>query len=548
MALTPQQSIWNDLLAKRDALRDQTLAALFAEDPRRYAELSRGVDGWLLDLSKQRLTAEILSGLCAFAEASGLAPAKERLFTAQIVNDSEQRPALHWALRQQHNRPVRVGGVDVVPMIRAVQSRMQQIANEIGSGNWRGAQGTSIDTVVHLGIGGSDLGPRMAVQALAEDRNPGVAVHFASNVDPAQLGRLLPGLDAARTLLIVCSKSFKTPETLANARAARDWLVKTLGADADLSRHIVAVTANVAAAREFGIGPDNILPMWDWVGGRFSLWSAVGLPVAIALGWERFAQLLAGAANMDAHFIAASPVNNLPLLLALVDFWNVNALNVTQRITAPYSSALDLFALYVQQVEMESNGKSVERDGSPARWTTATGVWGASGTDSQHSFFQWLHQGNVAANVELIVPVRSRHADQARQDILLANALAQSQALLTGRTREQVEAEMRAQGGDAASIALVAPHRVFSGNRTSTTLLLPEVNAYRLGQLCALFEHKVFCFGVLAGIDSFDQWGVELGKTLAVGVEAALVQGSIPADIDSSTAGLIAAVRALRKS
>jgi glucose-6-phosphate isomerase len=547
MALPLSQSIWNDLLVQRDALADKTLASLFASDPQRFTDLSRRADDWLLDISKQRLTREILGGLCAFAEASGFALARERLFTARTVNVSEHRPALHWALRLEHDRPVLVSGVDVVPAIRSVQVRMRRIADAIGSGAWLGTQGATINTIVHLGIGGSDLGPRMAVQALAEDRIPGIAVHFASNVDPAQLGRLLPGLDASRTLLIVCSKSFKTAETLANAQAARNWLRAQLGAGADLSRHIVAVTSNVPAARAFGIGDDNILPMWDWVGGRFSLWSAVGLPIAIALGWERFTDLLAGAAKMDDHFVKAPAIDNLPLLLALVDFWNVNALHVTQRMTAPYSSALDLFPLYVQQVEMESNGKSVAQDGSPAAWTTATGVWGASGTDSQHSFFQWLHQGNVVANVELIVPVHSRHGDQARQDILLANALAQSQALLAGRTRDAVEAEMLAQGADAATIARVAPHRVFSGNRTSTTLLLPGVNAYRLGQLCALFEHKVFCFGVLAGINSFDQWGVELGKTLAVGVETALTSGAMLAATDGSTAGLIAAVRGLRE-
>ncbi len=365
MALSLSHSIWNDLLVQRDALADKTLASLFASDPQRFTDLSRRADDWLLDFSKQRLTRKILVGLCAFAEASGFALARERLFTARTVNVSEQRPALHWALRLEHDRPVLVSGVDVVPAIRSVQVRMRRIADAIGSGAWLGAQGTPIDTIVHLGIGGSDLGPRKAVQALAEDRIPGIAVHFASNVDPAQLGRLLPGLDASHTLLIVCSKSFKTPETLANAQAARNWLREQLGAGADLSRHIVAVTSNVPAARAFGIGDDNILPMWDWVGGRFSLWSAVGLPIAIALGWERFTDLLAGAAKMDAHFVKAPAIDNLPLLLALVDFWNVNALHVTQRMTAPYSSALDLFPLYVQQVEMESNGKSVAQDGSP---------------------------------------------------------------------------------------------------------------------------------------------------------------------------------------
>lgn len=546
MATSLSQSIWKALLVQRDELAGRTLSSLFADDPHRFRGLSRRADDLLLDISKQRLTREILVGLCAFADASGFAVARERLFTARTVNVSEDRPALHWALRLPYEHPVIVGGADVMPAVRKVQARMRAIADAIGSGSWLGAQGTPIDTIVHLGIGGSDLGPRMAVHALAEDRLPAIAVHFVSNVDPAQMGRLLPKLDAARTLLIVCSKSFKTQETLANAQAAREWLHTRLGNEVDLTRHIIAVTSNVAAAQAFGIGADNILPMWDWIGGRFSLWSAVGLPLAIAIGWQGFTDLLAGAARMDAHFARAPATENLPMLLALVDFWNANALGVTQRMCAPYSSALDLFPLYVQQAEMESNGKSVSQDGTPVAWTTAPAVWGAAGTDSQHSFFQWLHQGNVPVNVELIVPVHSRHADKARQDILLANALAQSQALLVGRTREQAEAEMQAKGDDAATVARVAPHRVFSGNRTSTTLLLPGINAFRLGQLCALFEHKVFCFGVLAGIDSFDQWGVELGKTLAVGVEAALSKGEMPDGLDGSTAGLIQAVRGLR--
>jgi glucose-6-phosphate isomerase len=426
---------------------------------------------------------------------------------------------------------------------------MKAIADAIGRGEWQGSTSAVIDSIVHLGIGGSDLGPRMAVQALAEDRIGGIDVRFVSNVDPAQLARTLATLDAARTLFIVCSKSFRTPETLANAEAARGWLRANLGADADLSRHMLAVSSNVPAARAFGIADENILPMWDWVGGRFSLWSAVGLPIAIATGWANFAELLRGGETIDRHFATAAPPDNLPLLLALVDFWNVNALGITQRMSAPYSAALDLFSQFLQQLEMESNGKSVTQDGAPVEWTTAEAVWGTAGTDAQHSYFQWLHQGNIPVNVELIVPVNSRHAaahGDTRHDMLLANAIAQAQAMLVGRTREQSEASMRAENAGEATIARVAPHRVFSGNRISTTLLAPRVDAYHLGQLVALYEHKAFAFGVLAGIDSFDQWGVELGKTLAVEVERALARGTPAAGTDGSTAGLIAAVRAMR--
>jgi glucose-6-phosphate isomerase len=388
----------------------------------------------------------------------------------------------------------------------------------------------------------------MAVQALAEDKRPGIDVHFVSNVDPAQLARVLAKLDPARTLLIVCSKSFRTQETLANAEAARRWVRDRLGANADLSRHIVGVSANVPAAVAFGIAAENVLPMWDWVGGRFSLWSAVGLPIAIAVGWEKFVELLNGAEAIDAHFASAAPADNLPLLLALIDFWNVNALGITQRMTAPYSSALDLFTQFIQQCEMESDGKSVRQDGTPVEWLTTPSVWGTAGTDAQHSYFQWLHQGTIPTNVELIVPVKPRHGEDPRQNMLLANAIAQTQALLIGRTRAEAEAAMRAEKADAATIAHVAPHRVFPGNRISTTLLVPVVDAHYLGALCALYEHKAFCFGVLAGINTFDQWGVELGKTLAVDVERALNSGDVATGTDGSTAGLIGAIRAMHRS
>jgi glucose-6-phosphate isomerase len=543
---TIARTAWSEALRIRDREATSPLASLFAGDPERFAHLSRRAGGLLLDVSKQRLTPDLLTALVGFAEASGFDEARRKFFGAGIVNRSESRPALHWALRRSTDEPVIVEGRDVMPDIRAVQRRMRAIADAIGNRTWLGATGQPVEAVVHLGIGGSDLGPRMAVHALAEDRRPGIDVRFVSNVDPAQLARTTADLDPARTLLIVCSKSFRTPETLANANAARAWLASRLGRDADLSRHVVAVSANVPAARAFGIADENVLPMWDWVGGRFSLWSAVGLPIAIAVGWDKFAALLAGAETIDRHFEHAAPAQNLPLLLALVDFWNVNALGITQRMTAPYSSALDLFTQFIQQCEMESNGKSVREDGTPVEWTTASSVWGTAGTDAQHSYFQWLHQGNVPVNVELIVPVRSRHGADPRQTMLLANAVAQAQALLVGRTLAKSEASLAAEKADASTIARVAPHRVFSGNRISTTLVMPTVDPHCLGQLCALYEHKTFAFGALAGIDSFDQWGVELGKTLAVDVERMLNGGEVPDGTDSSTAGLVAAINALR--
>jgi glucose-6-phosphate isomerase len=545
-----------DLADHRRALAGKTLPQLFAGDPKRFDHLSFAWDDWLIDVSKERLTRETLMLLVAHARDASLEGWISALFAGEKLNQSESRPALHTALRQQDDMPLMVDGHDIVPDIRSVQARMKALAAQIRGGVRVGATGRPIRAVVNIGIGGSDLGPLLVCTALASPprrrgsagpQTEGVDVAFVSNVDPEHLTRALAGLDPATTLFIVTSKTFTTTETLRNAQSARDWLAQALGTGAALSVHFVAVTANTEAARAFGVGGADILPMWDWVGGRYSLWSAVGLPIAIRCGWERFSDLLAGAASVDAHLRDTPLERNLPVLLALVDFWNAQVLGHDQRVIVPYAQALARLPAYLHQRILESNGKTVRRDGTPVAGPTSPAVWGEPGTNGQHAFFQWLHQGTQAVPVEFIVPVRAIHPLADQQAVLVANALAQAQALMVGKPLATVRAELAAKGLASEAIERDAPHRVCPGDRASTTLLLPELDAYRLGQLLALYEHRTFVEGVLTGINSFDQWGVELGKALAGPLLAAVRDGAELSDADASTRGLVAQVRALSR-
>jgi glucose-6-phosphate isomerase len=536
---------WQALLDQRRALAERSLGDLFASDGTRVAKLSLAWDDWLADWSKQRLTPQTLERLVAHARARNLEAWVAALFAGEKVNLSEQRAALHTALRQQGDAPLVCDGVDVIAAVRAAQARMRALATQLRGGLRLGVTGRPIRSVVHLGIGGSDLGPALVCEALAGARRDGVEVAFVSNVDPEHLARALPALDPAATLFVVTSKTFTTVETLRNAQAAREWLATSLGGGAALAQHFVAVTANAEAARAFGVAGADVLPMWDWVGGRYSLWSAAGVSIAIRCGWEAFAQLLAGAASMDAHFREAPLDRNLPVLLALVDWWNAELLGHSQRVIAPYAHALGRLPAWLQQLSLESNGKSVARDGVPLAGSGAPAVWGGTGTDSQHTFFQWLHQGTRRVPVEFVVPVRGARSSNEQQSVLVANALAQAQALMVGKPLAAVRTELAAKGLAPAAIDAQAPHRVCPGDRPSTTLLVPELNARRLGQLLALYEHRTFVEGVLYGVNSFDQWGVELGKALAPPIAASLRSGGEPDGTDSSTRALLVHARSL---
>ena len=544
-----QSTAWHALADHRRAVAGRTLGALFEADPTRFAQLSLAWDDWLVDWSKQRVTAETMALLVDLAHQRNLPAWIAAMFAGEKINLSEQRPALHVALRQQGDAPLAVDGADVITAIRATQARMRTLTAQLRGGTRIGASGRPIRQVINLGIGGSDLGPRLVCFALAgprAERGEGINVAFVSNVDPEHLSRALAAADPATTLFVIVSKTFTTQETLKNATSAREWLAERLGGGPALSAHFVAVTANTEAARAFGVSGSDVLPMWDWVGGRFSLWSAAGLAIALRCGWESFVELCAGAAQMDAHFRDTPLERNLPVLLALVDFWNADH-GMSQRVVVPYAHALARLPSYLQQLSLESNGKSVTRDGAPVVRATAPSLWGEPGTDSQHAFFQWLHQGTHAVPVEFVVPVRAAHPLADQQALLVANALAQAQALMTGRSLAAVRAELAAKGLAPEAIERAASHRVCPGDRPSTMLLLPELNARRLGQLLALYEHRTFVEGVLYGINSFDQWGVELGKALAGPIATALRDGMEPAGADASTRGLVAHVRALSR-
>ncbi|HEY3583644.1 MAG TPA: glucose-6-phosphate isomerase [Casimicrobiaceae bacterium] len=538
------------LAAHARRLRASRLADLFAHEPNRANALAFDWNDWRVDISKERIDAGALAALVRAAEAIGLPHWIAALFAGEKINLSEHRPVLHTALRAPASAHVVVDGSDVVHAMRATRERMAVLAGAIREGRRKGATGRPLRFVVNIGIGGSDLGPKLVCEALdgsGDARSAAPEVAFVSNVDPEHLWRTLEGRDPATTLFIVTSKTFTTQETLANAKSARAWLRQALGDAREVSAHFGAVTSNVAAARSFGVRDDDILPMAEGVGGRYSLWSAVGLVIAIRAGWQRFTELLDGAQAMDTHFRMAPIAQNLPVVLGLLAYWNARWLGHRQRVVVPYAQALARLPSYLQQLTLESNGKRVRRDGTPVDGPTAAALWGDVGTDSQHAFFQWLHQGTEEIPVEFIVPVRARHPLDDQQTLLVANALAQAQALMVGRSEAAIRAEISATTAGSHLDAAIAA-RESPGDRASTTLLLPTLDAHHLGALLALYEHRTFVEGLLYGINSFDQWGVELGKSLAKPIVAALAEdAALPDSTDASTRALVAYVRDRQK-
>jgi glucose-6-phosphate isomerase len=511
-----QQPAWKSLTRLASDLAREPLTRLL-DDPARNAALRLEAPGMSVDFSKQRLDVAALQGLLALAREQDLEGRRSALFAGEPVNTTEERPALHTALRARSGERPAIAEQPVAES----RERLRRFAADVRTGKERGHSGRAFTDVVHIGIGGSHLGPELAVEALAADG--GLNCHFVANVDGAALGAALAGLDSETTLFVVVSKSFSTLETQVNARSARSWfLERTASLDA-LTRHFVAVSANVEAARAFGIEADRVYPMWDWVGGRFSLWSAVGMPIALAAGPDTFDALLAGARDMDRHFAETPLEHNVPVLMALAGIWNFNFLGAASLAVLPYTQRLRLLPDYLQQLEMESNGKRVHHDGSPVGVHTMGVVWGGEGTNGQHAFHQLLHQGTRAFSADFIVSAEAGHERLEHHRWLLANALAQSQAMMAGQDAED-------------------PHRRVSGDKASTTIVQPRLNGHSLGALLALYEHKVFCQGVIWDINSFDQWGVELGKRLAVPIHEQL--GGAPApDQDASTRHLIDTLR-----
>jgi glucose-6-phosphate isomerase len=536
---------WQALEAHAGSLRGSTLRELFAGDPQRFTRFSLRLDDLLVDYSKNRVTAEtmrLLNDLARFADVEGW---RARMFNGEAINFTERRAVLHVALRNRSKRPILVDGADVMPGVDAVLNRMRLFSDRVRSGAWRGATGEAITDIVNIGIGGSDLGPLMVCEALKPYQRPNLRPHFVSNVDGAHLSHTIAGLDPDSTLFIVASKTFTTQETMTNAASARAWLTAALGEDA-VRYHFVAVSTNAAEVERFGIDTDNMFAFWDWVGGRYSLWSAIGLPIALAVGFDRFAELLDGAHAMDEHFRSAPLDRNLPVVLALLGVWYRNFLGATTVALLPYDQHLSRFPAYFQQGDMESNGKFVRRDGARVDYATGPIIWGEPGTNGQHAFYQLIHQGTELIPADFIAAARSQTPLGDHHDKLIANYLAQTEALAFGKTESEAKAELEKQGVSGADLDALLPHKVFEGNRPTTSILYDKLTPARLGSLIALYEHKIFVQGSIWGINSFDQWGVELGKQLASRILPELAGDAPVTSHDSSTNGLIDHFKHLR--
>ena len=535
---------WNRLVAHRDEVARHHLRDLFGADPQRFARCCATGAGVFLDFSKNLILAETLPLLCRLAEEAGVPQRRTAMFAGERINATEQRAVLHTALRNRGPQPVVLDGRDVMPDVRRVLGAIRLFATQVRDGSLRGHTGQRFTDVVNIGIGGSDLGPLMACEALEAYGRSDLRVHFVSNVDGAHLGRTLKRLDPETTLFIVASKTFTTQETLTNARSARAWLVARLGSEDAVASHFAAVSTNLRATAAFGIASERVFEFWDWVGGRYSLWSAIGLPIALFVGMDAFEDMLTGGHEMDEHFRSAELPVNLPVILGLLGVWYANFFGAHSFAVLPYDQGLHRFPAFLQQLDMESNGKRTDLSGREVNYQTGPVVWGEPGTNGQHAFFQHLHQGTQWTPADFILPLASHYA--AAQGIgaehhrmLVANCLAQTQALMRGRSADEARAELSAQGLGGAALEHLVRHKVFPGNRPSNTILLPAVTPRSLGALIALYEHKVLVQGALWQVNSFDQWGVELGKQLAGRILEVLERGAPHMEQDASTAGLI---------
>jgi len=515
---------------------------LFAQDPQRFERLSLDAAGLFLDYSKNRLDGRTLALLANLARERGVEQLRDAMFAGDKINLTEQRAVLHTALRAPKDKQITVDGQDITADVHAVLARVKTFSDAVRNGSWLGHTGKEITDIVNIGIGGSDLGPKMVCLALRQFAHPRLTMHFVSNVDGHDMDAALSRVNPETTLFIIASKTFTTAETMMNANTARSWFLKNASEEA-LARHFVAVSTNVEAIKKFGIDPDNMFPFWDWVGGRYSVWSAIGLPVALCVGYGYFADFLAGAHALDEHFRTAPIEQNLPMILALVGFWNREFLGCPSVSIAPYHQDLNRFPAYLQQLDMESNGKRVTRAGDTITdYATGPVIWGDVGTNGQHAYFQLLHQGTDVTPMDFIAALRPAHEFQNHHAALLANCFAQSEAFMKGKTADEVRQDLAGQ--DPAEIERLVPHKTFPGNRPSNTILMEYLTPATLGALIALYEHKVFVQGAIWDVNSYDQWGVELGKVLAKKIEAELNGEAQPAQHDGSTNGLIARARA----
>ena len=529
---------WRQLWPHYEEMKSVHMRDLFAQDPDRARRYWLEVGGLTLDYAKNRITDQTLNGLFELARESGLPEKMRAMFAGEKINHTENRAALHIALRNRAGTPIYVDGENVMPKVNSVLRHMGRFAHAVRNGDWTGYTGQAITDIVNIGIGGSDQGPLMMCTALQTYGHPRLNMHFVSNVDGTQLRDVLEQVRPETTLFIIASKTFTTQETLTNAHTARDWFLRA-GREEDIAKHFVAVSTNKEAVSAFGIDTANMFEFWNWVGGRYSLWSAIGLPIMIYLGEENFIAMLEGAHLMDQHFINAPFEQNMPVLLGMIGIWYINYFGGGSHVIAPYDQHLHHLPRFIQQLDMESNGKQTACDGTPVGTDTGPIIWGETGINGQHAFFQLLHQGTHITPIDLIASLEKRSNLPGHHEILLSNVFAQAEAFMRGKTAEEVRAELQAQGMDGEKIEKLVPHKTFSGNRPTNILLLDKINPRNMGSLIALYEHKVFVQGVVWGINSFDQWGVELGKQLAQTILAELTGEIPPQPHDASTERLI---------
>ena len=541
-----QTAAWQALQKHFDEMKDVTIADLFAKDGDRFSKFSATFDDQMLvDYSKNRITEETLAKLQDLAKECDLAGAIKSMFSGEKINRTENRAVLHVALRNRSNTPILVDGKDVMPEVNAVLEKMKTFSEAIISGEWKGYTGKAITDVVNIGIGGSDLGPYMVTEALRPYKNH-LNMHFVSNVDGTHIAEVLKKVNPETTLFLVASKTFTTQETMTNAHSARDWFLKAAGDEKHVAKHFAALSTNAKAVGEFGIDTANMFEFWDWVGGRYSLWSAIGLSIVLSIGFDNFVELLSGAHAMDKHFSTTPAEKNLPVLLALIGIWYNNFFGAETEAILPYDQYMHRFAAYFQQGNMESNGKYVDRNGKVVDYQTGPIIWGEPGTNGQHAFYQLIHQGTKMIPCDFIAPAITHNPLSDHHQKLLSNFFAQTEALAFGKSREVVEQEYRDQGKDPATLDYVVPFKVFEGNRPTNSILLREITPFSLGALIALYEHKIFTQGVILNIFTFDQWGVELGKQLANRILPELKDDKEISSHDSSTNGLINRYKAWR--
>ena len=541
-----QTAAWQALQKHFDEMKDVTIADLFAKDGDRFSKFSATFDDQMLvDYSKNRITEETLAKLQDLAKECDLAGAIKSMFSGEKINRTENRVVLHVALRNRSNTPILVDGKDVMPEVNAVLEKMKTFSEAIISGEWKGYTGKAITDVVNIGIGGSDLGPYMVTEALRPYKNH-LNMHFVSNVDGTHIAEVLKKVNPETTLFLVASKTFTTQETMTNAHSARDWFLKAAGDEKHVAKHFAALSTNAKAVGEFGIDTANMFEFWDWVGGRYSLWSAIGLSIVLSIGFDNFVELLSGAHAMDKHFSTTPAEKNLPVLLALIGIWYNNFFGAETEAILPYDQYMHRFAAYFQQGNMESNGKYVDRNGNVVNYQTGPIIWGEPGTNGQHAFYQLIHQGTKMVPCDFIAPAITHNPLSDHHQKLLSNFFAQTEALAFGKSREVVEQEYRDQGKDPATLDYVVPFKVFEGNRPTNSILLREITPFSLGALIALYEHKIFTQGVILNIFTFDQWGVELGKQLANRILPELKDDKEISSHDSSTNGLINRYKAWR--